>query len=174
MSYSITSLTSVPDERGPLEAMLHDYMDPMLAKLEKIGGPKLAAKDVLSGLWDDFETYLPPTGCVLVAHDEQGMLVGCGFMRQVRPDAGEMKRLFVQSVARGTGLGRQLVVNRMAIALQMGWTTLLVDTVRGNTPMLKLYDSLGFKEIERYEENANDPALAPYLTYLAYDLTTGR
>lgn len=52
----------------------------------------------------------------------------------------------------------------------MGWTTLLVDTVRGNTEMLKLYDSLGFREIERYSENANDPALAPYLTYLACDL----
>lgn len=52
----------------------------------------------------------------------------------------------------------------------MGWTTLLADTVRGNTEMLKLYDSLGFREIERYSENANDPALAPYLTYLACDL----
>lgn len=54
----------------------------------------------------------------------------------------------------------------------MGWNTLLVDTVRGNAPMLELYKSLGFYEIERYAENANDEALAPYLTYLACDLSS--
>lgn len=171
MNYSITSLANVPEERKPLESMLHDYMSLMLGKLAALDGPKLTSKDVLSGLWDEFDAYLPPTGCVLLAHDDEGTLIGCGFMRQIRPDAGEMKRLFVRSEARGTGLGRQLVIGRMNVARQMGWTSLLVDTVRGNTPMLKLYDSLGFKEIERYQENANDAALAPYLTYLACDLS---
>lgn len=46
----------------------------------------------------------------------------------------------------------------------------MVDTVRGNTEMLKLHDSLGLKEIERYSENANHPSLAPYLTLLARGL----
>lgn len=171
MRYAITSLASIPDEREPLETMLHDYMSLMLDKLAALGGPELTSKNVLHGLWDDFDAYLPPHGRVLLAHDETGALIGCGFMRQVRPDAGEMKRLFVRPQARGTGLGRQLVVERMDVARQLGWKTLLVDTVRGNTAMLKLYGTLGFKEIERYAENANDKALAPYLTYLACDLT---
>lgn len=171
MKQAITSLASVPHNREPLETMLHDYMDLMLGKLAAIGGPEMSSKDVLSGLWDGFDAYLPPHGRVLLAHDEAGTLIGCGFMRQVRPDAGEMKRLFVREEARGSGLGRRLVVDRMEIAKQLGWTTLLVDTVRGNTEMLKLYDNLGFKEIERYSENANDATLAPYLTYLACDLT---
>lgn len=170
MTFSITSLTAAPDDHEPLETMLHDYMNVMLGKLAAIGGPELASAHVLSGLWDDFDTYLPPHGRVLLAHDEAGTLIGCGFMRQVRPDAGEMKRLFVRKAARGTGLGRRLVVERIQAAKAMGWTELLVDTVRGNTEMLKLYNSLGFKEIERYSENANDPSLAPYLTYLACDL----
>lgn len=54
MSYTITSLSAPPTERGQLEAMLHDYMTLMLSKLEAIGGPKLSSKDVLKGLWEDF------------------------------------------------------------------------------------------------------------------------
>lgn len=170
MDYTITSLSAVPDAREPLETMLHDYMSLMLGKLAALGGPELTSQDVLAGLWDDFGSYLPPFGRVLLAHDGKGTLIGCGFLRQVRPDAGEMKRLFVRDDARGTGLGRRLVSERMDAARQMGWNTLLVDTVRGNTAMLKLYESLGFHEIERYDENANDAALAPYLTYLSCDL----
>lgn len=86
----------MPDVREPLDTMLHDYVDLMLGKLAAIGGPEMASKHVLSGLWDDFDTYLPPHGRVLLTHDEAGTLIGCGFMRQVRSDAGKMKRLIVE------------------------------------------------------------------------------
>ena len=47
-----------------------------------------------------------------------------------------------------------------------------VDTAKGNRPMLSMYERFGFKYIERYPENANPAEYAPYLVYLAYDLSS--
>lgn len=170
MSIDIRSLDALPDDREPLETMLHAYMSLMMGKLGALGGPKLTSKDMLNGLWDDFDSYLPPNGRVFLAEDEAGTLMGCGFVRQVRADAGEMKRLYVRPETRGTGLGRKLVVARIEAARNMGWHTLYADTLKGNTPMLSLYENLGFHPIARYAENANDPALDAFLVYLKCDL----
>ena len=170
MPINLRSLETLPDTRAPLETMLHAYMSLMMGKLAKLGGPKLTSQDMLHGLWDDFGSYLPPNGRVFLAEDENGTLMGCGFLRQVRMDAGEMKRLYVRPETRGTGLGRKLVLARIEAARQMGWRTLYADTLKGNTPMLSLYESLGFHPITRYPENANDPALDPFLVYLQHDL----
>jgi len=169
MSYTVTSVSEVPD-RNALDAMLHVYMDGMLDKLVATGGPRLRSADVLAGLWDDIDAYLPPTGRLVLAHDADGVLAGCGFMRQVRPDAGELKRLYVRPEARGQSLGRRLVLARLDAAREMGWKTLLVDTVKGNTAMLTLYRDLGFRSIGRYPENANRPDYAPHMEFLQLDL----
>ncbi|MEP3274929.1 MAG: GNAT family N-acetyltransferase [Stappiaceae bacterium] len=168
MLYTIESVTSVQDKAG-LEAMLEDYMTLMLQKLISAGGPELTVGDVLGDIWSDIDKYMPPTGRLVLARQPDGQLVGCGFMRQIGPDAGELKRLYVRPETRGHGLGRRLVKIRMDEARTMGWNSLLVDTFQGNTEMLALYKSLGFYEIPRYAENANDPSLDPFLVYLRYD-----
>ena len=102
-------------------------------------------------------------------HDDAERLVGCGMMRQVRPDAGELKRLYVRPEASGHGLGRKLVDARITAAREMGWRTLLVNAVRDNQDMLRIYESIGFRYIDRYPE-CSDPAEAdPYFIYMQLD-----
>ncbi len=77
-----------------------------------------------------------------------------------------MKRLYVLPDCQGHGLGRRLIEARIDGARAMGLSDLYADTVIGNDDMLRLYDRLGFRHIDRYPENANPPERDPWLVYL--------
>lgn len=152
-------------DRDSLYSLLFAYYSGILPQLAAVGGPAYAPDAMLSGLWDDIDAYLPPNGAVILAHDD-GDLVGCGFLKRIRPDAGELKRLYVHPKLRGTGLGRALLNARIDAARKLGLRDLYADTVTGNTAMLDLYDANGFRHIDRYPENANSAELDPWLVYL--------
>ncbi|ROT99479.1 GNAT family N-acetyltransferase [Histidinibacterium lentulum] len=169
----MTLTVTRPDRIGnpaALKALLREYYETILPRLAAVGGPSLSADSLLEGFDEGLAAYLPPEGVTVLAHDDRQRLVGCGFLRRIGEGRGELKRLYVMPEAQGRGLGRRLVQERIDAGRAMGLTRLFTDTVRGNMPMLSLYASLGFREIPRYEGNANDPALAPFLVYLELDL----
>lgn len=159
------------EDRDALDGLLREYYETVLPRLAAVGGPLLHTQDLMPGVWACMGDYLPPDGVTVLAHDPgRDLLVGCGFLRQIAPETGELKRLYVRPEAQGAGLGRRLVTSRIRRAREMGLRWLMTDTVRGNTPMLNLYASLGFVEVPRYTGNANDPELDPWLVYLSLDL----
>ena len=96
--------------------------------------------------------YAPPEGAILlgVIDDEA---VGCVALRQLEPGVCEMKRLYVNPKARGTGLGRKLVDYIIAIARERGYTQMRLDTLDTLTEAMNLYQRLGFRQIAPYYEN---------------------
>ncbi len=42
---------------------------------------------------ETLQKFLPPAGRLILVHNPEGQLVGCGTLQQVRPYAGEVKRL---------------------------------------------------------------------------------
>ena len=169
MTIKINSFTSVPD-RPALGLFLKDYYTNVLPKLAEAGGPAVGAKDLMIGLWDDIDDYLPPKGALVLAHDAD-KLVGCGFLKGLSPTAGELKRLSVSPEYRGQGLGKSLITARIGAARKLGITDLYADTVRGNRPMLSLYESLGFQYTDRYPGNANPAEWSKWLVYLHLNLS---
>ncbi|NJN06358.1 MAG: GNAT family N-acetyltransferase [Rhodobacteraceae bacterium] len=73
--------------------------------------------------------------------------------------------------AAGHGLGRKLVEARIRAAREMGWRTLLVNTLLDNQEMLRIYQKIGFRFIERYPECSDPVEVADKFHYLQYDLT---
>lgn len=165
MTYDVKVHANVPD-RGALRELLIEYFEEMIPKVIAAGGPKLDPPDLVDPFLGDAHSYRDPHGCIVLAHDANGRLVGCGTMKKVRPDAAEMKRLYVRPEARGAGLGKALYDTRVDEARRLGVTTLYADTVRGNTEMLRLYEKQGFTYIPRYPENGNPPEYEPLLVYL--------
>jgi GNAT superfamily N-acetyltransferase len=150
--------------------MIKEYWHHMAGLLAGAGGPKLNANDLTADTMANLDYMQPPQARLLLATRENGDLLGCGMIRLIRPDAAEFKRMYVHPKARGLGLGRHLFEHRVFEAQRMGCKTLFADTVRGNTPMLSMYEKFGFSYIPRYPENANGPDLAPFLVYLKRDL----
>jgi ribosomal protein S18 acetylase RimI-like enzyme len=89
---------------------------------------------------------------ILVARDG-GELVGCVALRALEDGACEMKRLYVRPSARGSGAGRALVDASIARARELGYTKMRLDTLPTMDAARALYRSLGFRPVERYNDN---------------------
>ena len=110
--------------------------------------------------------YGPPRGCLLLARRD-GEVVGCVAVRDRGAAVCEMKRLYVKSQGRGTGLGRRLVESAVAHARQSGYSRMVLDTLPSMIEAQSLYKSLGFREIDGYYQNPLSG-----VRYLAFELTT--
>ena len=96
--------------------------------------------------------YAAPTGAFILAEDA-GQCVACIGVRRFADEVGEIKRLYVTSAARGRGLGRQLVERIIDEAKQLGYRTLLLDTLPFMKEAQALYVSLGFQPTTAYRFN---------------------
>jgi len=164
----VSEVANLPE----FEGLLLEYYADVLKVAEAAGLPKLAPQDLVDVSIAHLDEMLPPNGRLALAYNDDGRLVGCGALRRIRSDAVEMKRMFVRPEARGQSVGQRLFEMRVEEARKMGCRLIYVDTAKGNRPMLSMYERFGFKYIERYPENANPAEYAPYLVYLAYDLSS--
>jgi len=64
-----------------------------------------------------------------------------------------MKRLYVVPHARKCGLGRRLVEQIINIATQSGYIEMRLDTLGSMGGAIELYESCGFRVIEKYYAN---------------------
>ncbi|HXH05243.1 MAG TPA: GNAT family N-acetyltransferase [Vicinamibacterales bacterium] len=94
---------------------------------------------------DDAELR-PPRGAFLLASagDEP---VGCGAVKVIAPGVGSLKRMWVAAAARGTGLGRRMLIALETEARALGCTTVRLETNRTLREAIRLYRSAGYREV---------------------------
>lgn len=148
--------------------LLIEYYKIILKTFEVAGGPVLVPEEMADNSIEHLDEMLPPEGRLVLAYGEDEKLLGCGALRRIRPDAVEMKRMFVRPEAQGQGLGKRLFEMRIEEARKMGCSAIYADTAKGNRSMLAMYEKFGFHYIQRYRENANPPEFEPYLVFLEY------
>ena len=99
-----------------LEDLMLEYYQVMIDKLVEAGGPSYPAVNFVADTMSKLDDLLPPLGRTLLATDADGTILGCGVIRQIRPDAVELKRMYVRPAAQGLGLGRKLFEMRISKA----------------------------------------------------------
>ena len=98
------------------------------------------------------EEYGPPSGAFLLAR-ENGVALGCVGLRRTAEGVGEMKRLYAVPAARGKGVGRMLAEAIVAAARDLGFASVVLDTLPTMKEAQALYASLGFKPTSAYRFN---------------------
>ena len=96
--------------------------------------------------------FTPPNGCLLIARLD-GQPIGCGALRTLASDVGELKRMWIAPDARGLGLGRRLLEELENEAKRHGFHVVRLDTNATLDEALALYRSSGYREIARFNDN---------------------
>lgn len=108
--------------------------------------------------------YAPPAGALLLARAGQDV-AGCVGLRKLRDDICEMKRLYVTPSCRGRHLGRRMAEDIVRRARELGYRTLVLDTLGTMEAAQGLYLSMGFKPATSYYVNP-----LPNVKYFSLDL----
>lgn len=103
----------------------------------------------------DPSAFVPPRGVFLVVFDDDDIAVGCGGVRMLSDDRGEIKHLWLDPSTRGRGWGRTLLIELEARAVGLGARVVVLDTNATLEAAQALYRSSGYDEIEPYNENPN-------------------
>jgi putative acetyltransferase len=111
--------------------------------------------------------YAPPAGALLLARTGS-QVAGCVGLRKMRDDICEMKRLYVRPAFRGRHLGRQMAEDIVRRARELGYRTLVLDTLGTMEAAQGLYVSMGFKPATSYYVNP-----LPNVKYFSLDLQQG-
>ena len=86
---------------------------------------------------------------------EQGdRLVGCVAIVQSAEKIAQLRWFLVDHVARGRGLGRQLLGQTVAFCREVGYTSVILWTVDLLVDAARLYQAVGFKKVEEKPGNA--------------------
>lgn len=103
--------------------------------------------------------YAMPSGRLLLASENE-KIAGCVALRKIDDETGEMKRLFVRDMFRGSGVGRKLIEELIAEAKKIGYKRILLDTLLEKMPKaVGLYRFYGFREIAPYYYNPHKETL---------------
>jgi ribosomal protein S18 acetylase RimI-like enzyme len=108
--------------------------------------------------------YAPPAGALLLARAGDNA-AGCVGLRKFRDDICEMKRLYVRPPFRGQHLGRRMAEEIAGRARELGYRTLVLDTLGTMEAAQRLYMSMGFKPATSYYVNP-----LPNVKYFSLDL----
>ena len=112
--------------------------------------------------------YAPPAGALLLAR-AGSEVAGCVGLRKLRDDICEMKRLYVRPEFRGRHIGRHMAEDIARRARDLGYRTLVLDTLGTMEAAQRLYVSMGFKPATSYYVNP-----LPNVKYYSLDLQRGR
>lgn len=94
----------------------------------------------------------PPAGRFVLARLD-GDPVGCGALKRVDRETGEIKRVWVARSVRGLGVARRILARLEAAAREMGILALRLDTNKALTEAHALYGREGYRDVERFNDN---------------------
>ncbi len=94
----------------------------------------------------------PPAGLFVVAR-LKGEPIGCGALKRIDAETGEIKRVWTAPSARGLGVARRMLHRLEAEAAKMGFAVLRLDTNKALTEAHALYLKEGYRDIARFNDN---------------------
>ncbi|WP_299297704.1 GNAT family N-acetyltransferase [uncultured Tateyamaria sp.] len=168
---TLTVRSATPSDLTELARLCWAYRDILVARSTAF--PTIVetyyAKETYAALIADLpRIHARPAGDILLA-ELDGHVVGCAMYYPLdMPGVTEIKRIYVNEAARGTGAGRALIETAMKRARNDGYTRMVLDTIAPLTEAIALYERVGFSACAPFYEP--DPQFAAYLRFFDHPL----
>ena len=88
-----------------------------------------------------------PGAAFVVAYDAAGTALGCGAVRALNGDVGELKRMYARP---GSGAGAHILAELERLATECGYRALWLSTRRVNARAVGFYERHGYLEVPPY------------------------
>jgi ribosomal protein S18 acetylase RimI-like enzyme len=166
---SIVDIINPP--KRVLRSLLRDYMTWGNEQVNQRYG---YAFDIAALIREDLRTldqYAPELGGRLLLAKINGKPVGLVGLHKLNEQTGEITRLYVRPQGRGLGIARRMMNKLRAAAVEMGYTSLRLETMAFMQEASALYRSMGFREIDPYPETTMPPELWSSVLFMELNLT---
>jgi len=97
------------------------------------------------------EAYINGGGLFFVVKDGK-KVVGCAGIRRISGELAELRRIYLLSKYRGSGVGRMLVEGALNFCREKKYEKVVLDTTERNTAAMALFTKLGFKVVKQVGE----------------------
>jgi GNAT superfamily N-acetyltransferase len=152
-----------------VQELLLEYLTWAIAQTKEVFGEDVDINTMLANSMSKLDSYMPPDGQLLLANID-GVPVGVVFLKKLREDACEVKRMYVRPGYRGQKIGLKLLGQLIINARHAGYKNILLDSGRFMTDAHALYRSVGFKNIERYPESEMGAGFEAHMVYMQLEL----
>jgi len=157
------------EDLAAVRELLLEYLTWAAAQTKDVFGEEVEVGVMLDNSLSKLDSYMPPEGQLLLASLE-GIPVGVVFLKKLRDDACEIKRMYVRPGHRGKRIGHALLEQLIGNAENAGYQRILLDSGRFMSQAHALYRSVGFKDIERYPESEMGAGFEAHMVYMQLDL----
>lgn len=96
--------------------------------------------------------YEMPHGTIMLAAEGE-KIVGCAALRPLSDTVAELRRLYVRPTHQGRGIGRLLATTVVNRGRDLGYRAMRFDAPGSMHAALTLCESLGFRQIPRYNDD---------------------
>ena len=81
--------------------------------------------------------------------------IGCGGIKKYSNTVMEVKRMYVKPDYRGQGIASQILTSLENWALELGYSSTILETMKVKESVIKLYEKNGYKIIPNYGQYEN-------------------
>ncbi|MEX0365163.1 MAG: N-acetyltransferase family protein [Ruegeria sp.] len=169
----LTIRPAIAEDMDDIARLCWAYRDLLCDREAEAGLPAMTdafyPTDSYQTLIDDLpKIHARPKGNILLA-DVGRTVMGCAMYYPLDPTGvTELKRVYVDPAARGSGAGRRLIEEAIKYARADGYTQLVLDTMVPLTEAIALYNRMGFTPCAPYYDICAE--FQPHLRYFEYPL----
>jgi len=157
-----------PERIDHVKALIEEYMAWDIEVTRTLGlDTDLLLETYYSNVAELPGPYARPDGRLVLALDGVEA-AGCGALRRLAADTGEVGRMFVRPRFRGRKIGRRLIDTLIDGGREVGYSRLRLATGTFMTAAHEMYRAAGFRDTEPYLDLA--PGFREITMYMELDL----
>lgn len=136
------------EDVNKVRELLLEYLTWTMTQTKEVFAEDVDVDVMLANSMSKLDYYMPPDGQLLLVSIDDAT-AGVVFLKKLREDACEVKRMYVRLGYRGQKIGYKLLQQLITNARTTGYKSILLDSGRFMSEAHALYRSFDFKNIKR-------------------------